>query len=784
MEQTLQENTSQTKAYKVLPLVDVYCLPNITISCLISDEDYKSVILDASKNGDEIVTAPMITNTIGDDFFASVNKIGTVCKIKECVKDDKNPSILRVAFVGVRQVELKSVISTTPYYLCEATDIVYNLDTITTEEIALFTSARDKVCELVVKLKERKNSVPSFLMRNLELMSKETNPITFVNVGCAFNLSLDYKIEIYNQTTLGGKLLSLLKSLVGEIEIIDVENRIDDEVKRALDQNQKEYYLREKMKAISKEIGDDDNEYDEIEDKIKSSKMSDEVKDKALKELNKVRKMPMQSPEYTYSRNYIDWLLQVPFGIYTKDTIDLKKAREVLDKEHSGLEKVKDRIIEILAVMKLTNKVSGQIICLVGPPGVGKTSIAKSIANAVGRKFVKMSVGGISDEAEIRGHRRTYVGAMPGRIVYNLKQAGSMNPVFLIDEIDKMSSGGKGSPFSAMLEVLDPEQNSTFRDNFMEVPIDLSKVMFIATANSLQDIPTPLYDRMEIIELSSYTTNEKFEIAKNHLLPKLIDKNGLKPDQIEIEDGCLKDIIDEYTFEAGVRGLNRNLDTICRKSAVKLIDDSSINKVVIKSENLEEFLGGHKIERDKKRDCPEIGVVSGMSYSVLGGGVLSIEVNKIKGSGKILLTGLLGEVMQESAKIALSAVESLNDKYKIDTDEIAKSDIHIHVPDGAIKKDGPSAGIALATAIYSTFSNKKVDNDLAMTGEITIRGNVLPIGGLKEKLFACVRAGITRVIVPKKNEGDIHDLPSEIVDKLQINYVSHLNEVLDIAIIE
>lgn len=782
MEQEIIETNNQPKTYKVIPIMGLLCFPNINISFVVGKEESKQVVMDALKTGEEIIISPMLQNSIGEDFFASVNSIGTVCVVKS-ITPDKKENVLRTVVLGIRQVKITSLISSNPCYECEAKDIVINTQNITEYENALFVTAKDKLYEYLSLLERQNTDLTSYATQKLRKVCNIDDPLLFLDSVTLFSFDLKEKMMIYNETTLENKLLTFIKLISAQIELINIENRISEQVKQSLDKNQKEYYLREKMKVISKEIGDDDSDYEDLEKKINDSKMSDEIKQKALKELNKLKKTPLQSPEYGYIRNYLEELTSIPFGKYTQDSIDLKKAREILDKEHAGLEKVKDRIIEVLAVMKLTNQVSGQIICLAGPPGVGKTSIAKSIANALNRKFVKMSVGGVSDEAEIRGHRRTYVGAMPGRIIYNLKQAGSMNPVFLIDEIDKMTSNVKGDPASAMLEVLDPEQNNNFRDNFIEVPIDLSKVMFIATANNIQDIPAPLYDRMEIIELSSYTTNEKFDIAKNYLLPRQITKNGLKEGQLKIEDDTIKNIIDEYTYEAGVRGLERTLATICRKSAVKLINNPSLNTVIINDDNLAEFLGGHKIDRDKKRLSPEVGVVSGMSYSTVGGGVLSIEVNKVKGQGKINLTGLLGEVMKESAKIALSAVKGLQDKWELKDVDFNNFDLHIHVPEGAIKKDGPSAGIAMATAIYSAFSNRKVDNDLAMTGEITIRGNVLPIGGLKEKLFACVRAGISKVIVPMQNKGDVMDLPKEIVDNLQINYVTKLEEVLDIAII-
>ncbi|MBO7508441.1 MAG: endopeptidase La, partial [Clostridia bacterium] len=509
----------------------------------------------------------------------------------------------------------------------------------------------------------------------------------------------------------------------------------------------------------------------------------EEVQKKALKELARVKKLPNASPDYSVLRNYLDVMLELPWGIKTIDNKDLVRARQILDEDHSGLEKVKDRIIEYLAVMHLTDKIGGQIICFVGPPGVGKTSVAKSIARALDRKFVKMSVGGMHDESEIRGHRKTYVGAMPGRIIYEMQHVGSMNPLFLIDEIDKMSSDYRGDPTSAMLEVLDPEQNALFRDNFLEVPFDLSNVLFIATANNIGDIPSPLLDRMEVIELSSYTANEKFDIAKNHLIPKLLPLHGITEKDIKFEDDAVKAIISEYTSEAGVRGLERTLATVCRKVAVKVVNEAKKQQYVIKKDGLYEYLGAHKIINEGKREVPDVGLVSGLAYTTVGGSVLTIEVNLVLGDGKIIMTGRLGDVMQESAKVALSAVMGMAEKYGIDPEIFKKRDLHIHVPEGAVKKDGTSAGCALATAIYSSFANKKIDNDVAMTGEITIRGNVLAIGGLKEKLFACVRAGISKVIVPEQNREDVKDLPKDITENLNIVYAKTLDDVLKNSIL-
>ncbi len=766
-----------TKEYKAISIMGVVSFPNMPITCDIRKSASKASVLEAAKNKEDIILVTQITNSVSDDFLACVNSIGTVCKINKVV-NSKNGDVIKLYAEGKKRVVLKSLVSSSPFLTVAVDDvkpIVYDNE----EENLLFESLKAKVLDFGSQNFEFKAEL-------INVLNGVNDANTFVDYSTVLLIKNENKqLAILNDFDTISRLTKLSSYIDEEIEIFKLNKRLSDRVKENMDKSQREYYLREQMKAISDELGENSSIFDDYQNKINTLDMPAEVKEKAQKELTRLKKLPSASPDYSILQNYLETLFDLPWGKYTIDNKDLKKAREILDSDHSGLDKVKERIVENLAVMQLTGKISGQIICFAGPPGVGKTSIARSIAKALNRNFVKMSVGGVKDESEIRGHRKTYVGAMPGRIIYNMAMAKSMNPVFLIDEIDKMASDYRGDPTSALLEVLDPEQNTNFRDHFLEVPFDLSNVLFIATANNIQDIPAPLLDRMEIIELSSYTTSEKFVIAKEHLLPKEIEKNGLKKEQICLTDNAIRSIIEDYTYEAGVRGLERQIATVCRKVAVKVIANPQNDECYkIDSDNLTEYLGSHKIIRDEKRPNPEVGVVSGLSYSSVGGGVLSIEVNKVMGDGKVVLTGRLGDVMQESAKAALSAVIGIAQEYGINQEVFRKSDIHVHVPEGAVKKDGPSAGSALATAIFSAFSGRKIDNNLAMTGEITIRGNVLAIGGLKEKLFACVRAGIQKVLVPAQNKEDIMELPKEITDNLNIVYVNNLREVLKEALID
>lgn len=573
-----------------------------------------------------------------------------------------------------------------------------------------------------------------------------------------------------------------------EIELLKIEEKISRRVKKQMNEVQKEYYLKEQLRAIQKELGDDGGIQSDLEDyrnRLDSMDLPEEVREKAYKELDRLEKMMPQSAETQVLRTYLDWITELPWDKATVDRVDISNARKVLDEDHYGLKDVKERILEFIAVRELTkdmDSAKGSILCLVGPPGVGKTSIAKSVARALEKNFVRMSLGGVRDEAEIRGHRKTYVGAMPGRIISSLKKADSNNPVFLLDEIDKMASDFRGDPASALLEVLDPEQNDSFTDHFLELPFDLSQVFFLTTANSLSTIPGPLLDRMEVIEISSYTQEEKFKIAKRYLLPKRLKENGLTEENLQISDNVIEMIIRNYTREAGVRNLEREIGKVCRKAAKRIVEED-IDVVRVNKGNLDKYLGVERFP-DSDQLKNEVGVATGLAWTQVGGEILSIEVNTMKGKGKVQLTGKLGDVMKESALAGISYIRAHAKELGIDEDFHEKLDIHIHVPEGAIPKDGPSAGVTMTTACVSALSGKKVIDGLAMTGEITLRGNVLPVGGIKEKVLAANRMGIKKLVLPKANKKDLVEIPENIRRGLDISLVNHISEVLDQAIIE
>lgn len=589
------------------------------------------------------------------------------------------------------------------------------------------------------------------------------------------------KQYLLEETYLPKRLDVFLALLAEELEITKLERKIGENVKKSVEKSQKEYFLREQMKAIHKELGDNEEENDLLRERILKKGLPQEVEEKALAELNRMDRMSTSSPEYTVLRNYLDWVLDLPWSEKTTDDADLNEVERVLDEDHYGLEKVKERVVEYLAVYLLTKSLKSPILCLVGPPGVGKTSIAKSIARAFNRKFVRMSLGGLKDEAEIRGHRRTYIGSMPGRILYELKNAGSSNPVFLLDEIDKISSDLRGDPASALLEVLDPEQNATFRDRYLEVAYDLSEVMFIATANTLDTVPAPLRDRMEVIELSGYTPQEKEEIAKRYLVPKQLKQNGLDRKQLSIADSAISEIIDGYTREAGVRSVEREIGAVCRKAAVRVAKGGD-KKITVTKKTLEEFLGAKRFIRNKQALKKRVGAVTGLAWTSVGGTTLDVEVCTFAGKGEILLTGQLGDVMKESARTALSYLRANADKYGIDKNDFGTKDIHIHFPAGATPKDGPSAGITMACAILSALTGKYARGDIAMTGEITLRGDVLPIGGLKEKALAAERVGIRHIIIPEENQKDLEEIPASVKEKLQFTCVKNVDEVFALVI--
>jgi ATP-dependent Lon protease len=582
------------------------------------------------------------------------------------------------------------------------------------------------------------------------------------------------------------RLEKVLGHMRAEIEILEVERRIRSRVKKQMERSQKEYYLNEQMRAIQKELGEKDefkNEIQEIEEKLKQKKLSAEAKDKVEKELKKLKMMSPMSAEATVVRNYIDWIISLPWNEFTDDKLDINEAERVLEEDHFGLEKVKERILEYLAVQSLVGKIKGPILCLVGPPGVGKTSLGRSIARSTGRKFIRVSLGGVRDEAEIRGHRRTYIGALPGKIIQSMKKAGSSNPVFLMDEIDKMSTDFRGDPSSALLEVLDPEQNTTFNDHYLDLDYDLSKVMFITTANTLDRIPRPLQDRMEIIRIAGYTELEKLSIAKKYLLEKQKEANGLIPENLVFTDNALLGVIRHYTKEAGVRNLEREIASICRKVAVEVVRKDRNAHIQVGTKSLHKYLGPIKFRYGKVEAEVKIGVTTGLAWTELGGELLATEVTIMPGKGQLIMTGKLGDVMQESAQAAMSYVRSRATELGLPKDFYQKLDVHIHVPEGAIPKDGPSAGITMATCLVSALMKIPVHNDLAMTGEITLRGSVLPIGGLKEKVLAAHRAGIKRVLIPAENEKDIEEIPATVLKTVELELVSHMDQVLKKALV-
>lgn len=702
--------------------------------------------------------------------------VGTVAKIKQLLKMPQDT--IRVLIEGLNRAGIKEYIQTEPFFKVRVEEIFEGNEKATPEEEALMRS----VMSLFERYMDITRKLPPDVIVSLAGI---TNPGRFADtVASQLAIKTEDKQKILETLSFKKRLELLFQMISQEIEILEIERRINNRVKKQMEKSQKEYYLREQMKAIQKELGQQDErtiEADEYREKIKVLGLSEELAEKMLKEVNRMEKMPPGSAEVSVIRTYLDWLVSLPWNILTEDSMDIKAAENILNQEHYGLEKVKERILEFLAVRKLSGRIKGPILCLVGPPGVGKTSLARSIARAMNRKFVRVSLGGVRDEAEIRGHRRTYVGALPGRIIQGMKQAGSRNPVFLLDEIDKMSADFRGDPSAALLEVLDPEQNNSFSDHYIELPFDLSRVLFITTANTLYNIPRPLLDRMEVVTIPGYTEDEKLEIAKRHLIPKQLKEHGLTQEKITFtHDGLLK-IIRNYTREAGVRNLEREIANICRKVA-KAIVEGEKTSVDVASAMVEKFLGGPRFHYGVLEKQDLVGVATGLAWTEVGGDILSIEVTVMKGKGKLILTGKLGDVMQESAHAGYSYVRSRVEELNIEEDFHEKYDIHIHVPEGAIPKDGPSAGITMACALISALSGKPVDRTVAMTGEITLRGRVLPVGGIKEKVLAAHRAGIKTVILPEENTKDLEEVPQHVKDDLCFIFVNNMDEVVEKAL--
>lgn len=709
--------------------------------------------------------------------YDTIYHYGTLCKVMKRVKKD-NHGTIKLTAAGEKRVELLSFYELDGSYFAKVR-YIEDIRGDENEETALVR----KITEQMQSINRNVQLFPREIFSNISqgLSASELAD----TIGHYINVDLSERQKLLEEADVNKRLLLVLACMQKEKTINEIEATINDKVKKSIDENQKEFYLREKLKAIKEELGDTPNGEDDIDSirkMIQEKPYPQNIKDKLSEELQRYEMMPASSPEANVIRTYIDWVTKVPWFEKTEDTQDIAHVEDILNGDHYGLEKPKERIVEHLAVKQMTQSLNAPIICLVGPPGVGKTSLAKSIAHALDRKFVKASLGGVTDESEIRGHRRTYLGSMPGRIIQGMKKAGVVNPVFLLDEIDKMSSDYKGDPTSAMLEVLDPEQNAFFSDNYIEEPYDLSQVLFIATANDLGGIPDPLRDRLEIIELSSYTEQEKLMIAKNHLIKKELKNHGLDEKQLTISDDALMYIIQHYTREAGVRQLERLIAAICRKSVLKILKDKQ-ETVGVEIKDLEELLGKAPFDHTKKLPNPQIGVVTGLAYTQFGGDILPIEVNHFAGSGKFIVTGQLGDVMKESASIALDYMKANREKYGLKSIDFDKEDIHIHVPEGAIKKDGPSAGVTLTTALYSAFTNTPVKNDIAMTGEITLTGNVLPIGGLKEKSISAHRSGINTIIIPKDNEKDIDEIPESVRKEMQIILADNIDTVLDNALV-
>lgn len=707
-----------------------------------------------------------------EDLF----KIGIIAEVKQVIKLQNN--IVRILVEGKERAELSAFLENPDYLLAEIIRFDEEVDGGLPEEAkeAMLRSIQETFGKYVV--------VNPKMGKELQRQLSEITDLEKLMNQLANSLPVHFeeKQKILDAVSMTERYEVLMALLLKEIEIIAIKNDFQAKVKAHVDKNQKEYLLREQMKVIREELGEDNTESDadHFMDALGKIKADKEVKEKIKKEIDRFKNISSSSSESAVARGYIETLLELPWNKTSRDNKDLKNAEQILNADHYGLEKVKERMLEFLAVRNLTSKGESPIICLVGPPGTGKTSIARSVAKALDKKYVRISLGGVRDEAEIRGHRRTYVGAMPGRIVNGLRSAGVKNPLMLLDEIDKMSSDYKGDTASALLEVLDAEQNKKFRDHYVEIPIDLSEVLFIATANSVQDIPRPLLDRMELIEVTSYTENEKLHIAKEHLLAKQMERNGIRPEQLAITDKAMAKIISGYTREAGVRNLERKLGEICRKAARPLYEGEK-EKIKVTEQNLEKFLGKEKYSFDKKNDTDEVGIVRGLAWTSVGGDTLEIEVNIMPGKGEFQLTGQLGDVMKESAQAGISYIRSVSEEYHIPKKFFQENDIHIHIPEGAVPKDGPSAGITMATAMLSAITKTPVRADVAMTGEITLRGRVLPIGGLKEKTLAAKNAGIKTICVPKKNEKDIDEISPEIKKGLKIVFVEQMKDVLDVA---
>ncbi|MEN6468922.1 MAG: endopeptidase La [Smithella sp.] len=773
-------NQNKTNIIPLLPLRDVVVFPHMIVPLFVGREKSIAALESAMKYEKGIFMVAQKNAKKDDPAEEDIYKVGTIGIIIQLLR--LPDGTVKVLVEGKTRGTIQEYLKNDDFFLVKVADIEdVDDDPNDVRKQALMRSIKESF-ELYLKLSKKVHVEMMGTIAAIDDPSKLADVVvTHLNVKLEDKQRI---MEIYN---ISERLEAIYSLMLSEIEILQVEEKIKRRVKKQMEKTQKDYYLNEQMRAIQKEMGEKDdfkNEIADLEKRLKQKKLSEEATKKVRQEIKKLQMMSPMSAEATVVRNYIDWLLDMPWSEITENKYTLKESENILDEDHYGLKKVKERIIEYLAVQSLVKKNKGPILCLVGPPGVGKTSIAKSVARATNRKFVRISLGGVRDEAEIRGHRRTYIGAMPGKIIQSLKKAGSNNPVFCLDEVDKLSSDFRGDPSSALLEVLDPEQNCAFNDNYLDVDYNLSDIMFITTANVLQTIPAPLQDRMEVIRIAGYTEQEKLQIATKFLLTKETEANGLAVENIEFTKGALLRVIREYTREAGVRNLEREIASICRKVAKEIVSNGAKKKIIISSKSVPKYLGVPKFRHGETEEKSQIGLTTGLAWTEVGGELLVIEASVMEGTGRMVMTGKLGDVMQESVQAALTYIRARAEKFGLPKNFYKKIDIHVHVPEGAIPKDGPSAGIAMATSIASALMKKKVRADMAMTGEITLRGRVLPIGGLKEKILAAHRGNIKMVIIPKDNEKDLAEVPLNVQHALKIVLVDHIDEVLDIAFVK
>ena len=774
-----RKKVKQTLRLPLIPLRGLMVFPHMVLHFDVGRAKSTAALEKAMVEDQKVFLVAQRDGNVEDPGLEDLCRVGTVALVKQVL--NLPGDAIRVLVEGESRAMIQSVIQEEPCWIADVT--VPSQELPDSPEVQALVRTTHELFDEYARASMRVSG------ETLSSVGDVDRPDQLADIIAANVLTrVEDRQAILEEIDVEKRLETLCVILVRETELVGIEKQVQNRLKKQIDKNQKDYYLREQIKAIQEELGDKDaTDVEDLRKRLDETPLNDEAREKVERELDRLSRMAPGTPEIGISRTYVEWILDLPWGKTTPDNLDLRRARRILDEDHYAMEKVKERVIEYLAVRRMKEmntqdgSMRGPILCFVGPPGVGKTSIVKGIARAVGRKFVQMSLGGVRDEAEIRGHRRTYVGAIPGRIIAGMKQAGTMNPVFLFDEIDKMSHDFRGDPASAMLEVLDGEQNMAFRDHYLELPFDLSKVMFITTANTMDTIPGPLLDRMEIIEVPSYTEEEKLQIAKKHLLPKQIKEHGLPPKSVRISDAAMKHLIEGYTREAGVRTLSRTIARVVRKAAVEMLDEEK-EQVSVNPAGVEKYLGAPRFLRDLPEKAPQVGVVNGLAYTTVGGETLAVECSVMPGSGQVQLTGQLGDVMKESAQAARSWVRAHAAEYGIDPEFYKTQDIHIHVPEGAVPKDGPSAGVTMATALVSALSGRKVRQDVAMTGEITLRGRVLPIGGVKEKLLAAYRAGLKVILLPKENQKDLEDVPAHVLSQFQIHLTEKIEDVLKVAL--